>query len=164
MIEEIGKLLAVRTARLGVLESALTAAIAARSTIDAELTELDAELQRIARQRSAWERGWQQWLCREGVLHQGQEYNLYHLKLAAWEADVSEQRAEVKERWERAEAEAVRVRHLVYEARQRIDLLEKERAAALKVRRTSLATSLESRLNEELAAHRFTVARVEGAM
>ena len=161
---DIGKLLAVRTARLRVLESALTAALAARSVIDVELAELDAELQRIATQRLAWESGWQQWLCRQGVLHQGQEYNLYHLKLAAWEAEVREQRAEVQDRWKSAEAEVVRVRHLVCEARQCVEMLDKKRMAALQARRSRLATRSESRQNDELAAHRFAVASVEGAM
>ena len=132
MIDHLQTLVSVREAHLRSAQTEFARTAVALAAIDQELTAIDDELRMIDQQRSAWETQWQKWLREDGVLRRGQEYNLYHLRLSAWENEVREQRAEVRERHRAAEDALDAARASMLRNQLRVDLLKRELAAATK--------------------------------
>ena len=144
MIEQLTRLLSVREAHLHSAHVQLTRTAAALAVVERERAALDEELRLIATQRSGWERQWQHWLREDGVLCRGQEYNLLHLRLSAWETDTREQHAEVSERYRVAEDAVVAARASLRKHQLRADRLRRELEAAsskLRSRHSALAAS-----------------------
>jgi hypothetical protein len=152
MSGDLHKLVVVREARLQVAQAALTRTHAALAAVDLELATLDGELQEIAQQRAVWENQWQSWLHEDCVLRHGQDYNLCHVNLSAWERDVREQRTEVEERRQAAEEEVRTARSAVLAAERRVELLKEELASEIRRRRSRHISLMESRAQEEISS------------
>ena len=153
MISYLQTMLAVREAHLRASEAEFARTAAALAVIDRELAAIDDEQRLIDQQRSAWETQWQQWLREDGVLCRGQEYNLYHLRLSAWESEVRERRAEVRER-HRTAADAVNAaRSSMLGNQLRADLLKRELVSAKKEWLSRRMGRVESRAIEDLVFH-----------
>lgn len=151
----LGKLLEVRSARLEAAKGYLARMAADLAAAGRELAAVDAELRQIGEQRNAWEQEWQSWLRGSGAVHHGQEYNLYHLQLTAWENDAREQREEVQRHFAAANARVAAARAARLEAerryRQMADRVEAS-ARSLRARRASTASSSAI---EDLVMHRW---------
>jgi hypothetical protein len=153
MIDYLQQMLAVREAHLRSAQAEFARTAAALAVIDQELAAVDDELRLIDQQRSAWETQWQKWLREDGVLCRGQEYNLYHLRLSAWESEVREQRAEVGERHRIAQDAVSAARASMMSNQLRADLLKRELAAAKKKWLAQHMGRIESRAIEDLVFH-----------
>lgn len=149
MIERLRTLLAVREAHLATTRSELARRAQALAIVDLELAAVDDELRLIAHQRSAWERGWQSWLREDGMLRRGQEYKLFHLRLAAWENEQREQRAEVDERHRAALAAVAETRAVIVKEQLRVDVLQRELVSMRRRLQLSRVNLIESRAGED---------------
>lgn len=126
MMEQLRKLIAIREVRLDRLRAELAQRLAALGRIDEELAGITAELAQIARQRVAWEHEWQRWMHHDRVLRHGQDYNLSHLALSAWERDARQAHEEVSVRRAQAAAEAGETRRRFAKAEQRFEALQEQ--------------------------------------
>jgi len=149
MIEQLTKLLSVREAHLHSAHVQFTRAAAAHAVVERERTALDEELRLIGAQRSGWERQWQHWLRADGVLCRGQEYNLLHLRLTAWESDTRELHAEVSERYRESEAAVVTARTVLRRQQLRVDQLRRELEAAIRITRSRNSARAASRASDD---------------
>ena len=149
MIGELQQLLAVRDTRLKALQSHLAAQLALLAEVEAELATIDAELAQIASQRTLWEQQWQHWLREDRVLQHGQDYNLSHVALSAWECDAKQARAEIADRHRTAAAAADAAKHAVMRAQVRLDVLSGMLGDARRLHRARQAALLDSRLQDE---------------
>ena len=149
MIEQLTRLLSVREAHLHSAHVQLTRAAAALAVVERERAALDEELQLIADQRSGWERQWQHWLREDGVLCRGQEYNLLHLRLSAWESDTREQRAEVSERYRVSEDAVIAARSSLRKHQLRADQLRRELETATRLTRSRNSARAASRASDD---------------
>lgn len=153
MIEQLRKLLAVREAHLQALRGKLLALQAVLARIDEEVAVLDAELQQISTQRAHWERAWQHWLHQDRMLRHGQDYNLTHVALSAWERDAQEARAEVRQRREQAANDVAAQRSLVLNAQRKVDAIQEQLQQARRRQRATREAILDSRSHDEVIAH-----------
>lgn len=125
-MEQLRNLLEIREIRLRRLQDELARQRAALALVDEELASIDSELAQIARQRVLWEHEWQQWLHRDGVLRHGQDYNLSHVALSAWQEDAMQARAEASIRREQAAEKVDQVRQRLLKAEQRVQALRQQ--------------------------------------
>lgn len=150
MIDELQQLSSIREAQLDALQSLLARRLAALAEVDAELSAIDAELAQIAAQRAIWEQQWQHWLQKDQVLQHGQDYNLAHVALSAWETEAKQARIEIAERRRVASDEAQTARAAVMKARMRVDALADMLREARRSHRVRHAALLDSRAQDEL--------------
>lgn len=153
MIEQVRRLLAVREAHLQALRGRMIELLAALSQVDEEVAVLDAELQQISTQRAQWERAWQHWLHHDRMLRHGQDYNLTHVALSAWERDAREARAEVWQRREQVADDVAAQRSLVLSAQRKVDAIQEELRQARRRQRAAREAMLDSRSHDEVIAH-----------
>lgn len=125
-MEQLRNLLEIREIRLRRLQDELARQRAALALVDEEIASIDSELAQIARQRVLWEHEWQQWLQRDGVLRHGQDYNLSHVALSAWQQDAMQARTEASVRREQAAARTDQVRQQLLKAQQRVEALRQQ--------------------------------------
>ena len=163
MIDELQQLLSVREAQLDALQALLARRLAALAEVDAELKAIDAELAQIAAQRAVWEQQWQHWLSKDQVLQHGQDYNLTHVALSAWEREAQQARVEIAERHRVASEEAQAARTAVMQAKVRVDALADMLKEARRLHRIRLAALLDSRAQDELASRAGTLRLTEVA-
>jgi hypothetical protein len=154
-MEQLQQLLRIRVLRLDCLRSELARELAALRVVDDELAIAADEVARAAQQRVLWENDWQQWLHRDGVLRHGQEYNLSHVALSAWEQDAKEVHDEVLGRREQAAAVVKEVRQRVLKAEQRCEALREQLESQRRQQLFRRAALVDSRSNDEFVpAHR----------
>lgn len=126
LMEQLRNLLVIREIRLRRLHDEFARQRAVLALVDAEIASIESELAQIARQRVLWEHEWQQWLRRDGVLRHGQDYNLSHVALSAWQHDAMQARAEASVRREQAAAQVDQVRQRLLKAEQRVQALRQQ--------------------------------------
>lgn len=152
LMEQLRKLLEIREIRLRRLHDELARERAALALVDEEIASIDSELAQIARQRTLWEHEWQQWLQRDGVLQHGQDYNLSHVALSAWQQDAMQARAEASNRREQAVARADHVRQRLLKAEQRVRALRQQLHDVKRQRVVQRAALDDSRAQDEAFA------------
>ncbi len=143
-MEQLRDLLTIHEMRRERLRAELAQRLAALAAVDEELGAVDDELAQIARQRLEWEHAWQRWLYDDRVLSHGQDYNLSHLALSAWERDARQARDEISARHVRAAAEVDEVRRRLVKAERRLEVLQEwlhERWRRQAARRCALVDS-----------------------
>jgi hypothetical protein len=153
---QLQQLIAVRETRLQAAQMELSQALTALAEVDRELRIVDDELRQIRDQKALWEGQWQHWLRQDGVLYRGQAYNLRHITLASWEADVLERRTKIEELHQTMLDEVRRVRTIAFKLQQRVDLLREQLAKLNKIRRQRRADRTDTETMEEITLHGWT--------
>lgn len=156
MISQLQQLLSVRELRVNRIRSEFSLAAAALAEIDAELASINEELAQIARQRAAWERDWQHWLHQDRVIRHGQDYNLAHTALSAWEQDANQVHQHVSKRHAQALDEVLAIRARLLKAEQLLEVLRQELRSLQRrdcVRRIALAESRSQDEPREVIVH-----------
>lgn len=148
-MEQLRKLLAVRELRLKRIRAQLARVLSAFEAVDSELACVDAELRQIAQQRQAWERDWQQWLRQNGVVRHGQDYNLAHTALSAWERDAAKAREEILVRHRRALEQVQAAKQLMLKAEQQLQALRDQVRDQERRGRARRAALFESRQQDD---------------
>lgn len=161
MIHTLEKLSALHEAHLHAAQALYARETAVLAAIDQERIDVDGELRLIGDQRAAWETQWQQWLREDGVLRRGQEYNLYHLTLSAWEEEVRERLDEVLERHRAAKEKVDAARAAMLRQQSRLDVLRRELATAKTRWRSQRIGRAESRAIDDLVFHGRTAQAAE---
>lgn len=156
-MEQLRLVLKIRQLRLECLRIELSRRLAALFVVDQELSAAAGEVARVAQQRAIWEHEWQQWLHEDGVLRHGQDYNLSHIALSAWEQDVQEIYDEVLARREQAAAEVNEIRQRLLLAEQRCEALQKQLCALERQQVSRRAALIDSRSQDEAAARISTL-------
>lgn len=151
-MEQLQQLLAIRGLRLERLRVELAEKMAVLAAVDRELVVAADEVARVAQQRSAWERDWQQWLQHDRVLRRGQDFNLSHMALSAWEQDAKEIYEEVLGRRQQAATEADEVRQRLIKAEQRYQALAEQLQAWRRQQVARRAALSDARSQDEAAA------------
>lgn len=151
-MEQLRLVLKIRQLRLECLRIELSQRLAALAVVDQELSNAAGEVARVARQRAIWEHEWQQWLHEDGVLRHGQDYNLSHIALSAWEQDAKEVYDEVFARREQAAAAVNEIRQRLLLAEQRCEALQKQLQAMERQHVSRRAALIDSRSQDEAAA------------
>jgi len=105
MLEQHEKLVEVRDAQLQSAHAELARRATVRNRIRQEVERAEAALQALAAQRAAWDQQWQAWIQQGGALQRGKAYADQHLKIAALENDLEEERAGIVERLQEAQQE-----------------------------------------------------------
>jgi len=105
MLEQHEKLVKVRDAQLQGTRAELARRAAVRNGIRQEAERAEAALRFLAAQRASWDQQWQAWICQGGALQRGKAYADQHLKIAALENDLEEERASIIERLQEAQQE-----------------------------------------------------------
>ena len=156
-MDPLQQLLRVRELRLDGLRAELARELAALRAVDEELTVAASEVARAALQRTIWEHDWQQWLRHDGVLRHGQDYNLSHVALSAWEQDAREVHDEIAVRREQAAVIVGEVRQRVLQAERRCAALREQLQTLRRQWLARHAALMDSRANDEAAARRVAV-------
>jgi len=154
-MEQLHILLEIREIRLRRLQDEFLRQRAALGLVDAEIASIDGELAQIARQRVLWEHEWQQWLHRDGVLQHGQDYNLSHIALSAWQQDATQARSEASGRREQAAAKVDQVRQRLVKAEQRVRALRQQLQDMQRQRGVERVALDDSRAQDEAIARSF---------
>lgn len=162
MIEQLERLLALRTMRASKAQGELARRRQAFGEVAEELATIDAQRQQIERQHRAWEGQWRRWLREDGVLHHGQEYNLYHVKLSAWRREIEEQRVAIECRYRLAEEELHAARARLVKLQRQSDVIRHELEAARKALRAYRNDIEEAYAIEELVSHRCATRATAG--
>jgi hypothetical protein len=153
---QLQQLIAVRETRLQAAQAELRQALTALAEVEHELGIADDELRQVRDQKALWEGQWQHWLRQDGVLYRGQAYNLRHITLASWEADVLERRTKIKELHQTMLAEVQRVRTIVLKLQQRVDLLRERFTKLNKIRQRRRTDGIDTEALEEITLHGWT--------
>jgi hypothetical protein len=151
-MSQLQAVLSIRELRLQLVRAELAERLAELAAIDAELKAAADEIDAVARQRALWEHEWQRWLHQDGVLRHGQEYNLSHVALSAWELDAKAAYDEVLARRKQAEAAADEVRKRLAKAQQRCDAMRDELHRLQRQESARRAALLDSRSQDDAAA------------
>jgi hypothetical protein len=151
-MSQLHAVLTIRELRLELVRAELAERLAELAAIDAELQAAGDEINRVARQRTLWEHEWQRWLHQDGVLRHGQDYNLSHVALSAWEQDAKDAYDEVLARREQAAAAADEVRRRLAKAQQRCDVMRDELQRLQRLESARRAALLDSRSQDDAAA------------
>jgi hypothetical protein len=154
MIEQLERLLVLRTLRENKVHAELARRRHVRDEIADELATLDEQRRQIEQQHKAWESQWRRWLAEDGVLHHGQEYNLYHVKLSAWRREIEGQRTVVESRYRLAEQELLAARAQLVKRKRQSEVIRSELNAAQKALRMYQEDIEEAHAIEELVSHR----------
>lgn len=105
MLEQHEKLVMVRDAQLQSAHAELARRATVRNRIRQEAERVEAALQALAAQRASWDQQWQAWILQGGALQRGKDYADQHLKIAALENDLEEERASIVECLQEAQQE-----------------------------------------------------------
>ena len=105
MLEQHEKLAKVRDAQLQSAHAELARWATVRNHIRQEVERAEAALQALAAQRASCDLQWQAWIQQGGALQRGKAYADQHLKIAALEHDLEEERAGIVERLQEAQQE-----------------------------------------------------------
>jgi len=105
MLEQHEKLAKVRDAQLQSAHAELARRAAVRNGIRQEVERAEAALRSLAAQRASWDQQWQAWIQQGGALQRGKAYADQHLKIAALENDLEQERASIVERLQEAQQE-----------------------------------------------------------
>lgn len=105
MLEQHEQLVKVRDAQLQGAHAELARRAAVRNGIRQEVERADAALRTLAAQRASWDQQWQAWIQQGGALQRGKAYADQHLKIAALENDLEEERASIVECLQEAQQE-----------------------------------------------------------
>jgi hypothetical protein len=151
-MSQLQAVLTIRELRLELVRAELAQRLAELAAVDAELQVAADEVARVARQRVLWEHEWQRWLHEDGVLRHGQDYNLSHVALSAWEQDAKVAYDEVLARREQAAAVADEVRRRLAKAQQRCDVMKDELHRLQRLETARRAALLDSRSQDDAAA------------
>jgi hypothetical protein len=151
-MSQLHAVLSIRELRLELVRTELAKRLAELAEIDAELRVAADEIARVARQRALWEHEWQRWLHQDGVLRHGQDYNLSHVALSAWEQDAKVAYEEILVRRQRAAALADEVRQRLLKAQQRCDVMKEELHRVQRLESAKRAALLDSRSQDDAAA------------
>ena len=158
MLEQHEKLMQVRDVQLQSAQADLARRTTVRNAIDQEVAVIDAALRTLAAQRASWDTQWQAWIQHGGALQRGKAYADQHLKIAALENDLAEERAEIVERLQQAqeEVDAARTR-----ARKRLDALSQitDIVGQMKKRQGQQQDAREVQRTEDAVAVRSYLAR-----
>jgi hypothetical protein len=151
-MSQLQAVLTIRELRLELVRAELAQRLAELAAIDAELQVAADEIERVARQRVLWEHEWQRWLHQDGVLRHGQDYNLSHVALSAWEQDAKAAYDEIAARREQAAAAANEVRQRLLKAQQRCDVMREELQRQHRLESSRRVALLDSRSQDDAAA------------
>jgi hypothetical protein len=151
-MSQLQAVLTIRELRLELVRAELAQRLAELAAIDAELQVAADEIDRVARQRVLWEHEWQRWLHQDGVLRHGQDYNLSHVALSAWEQDAKAAYDEIAARREQAAAAANEVRQRLLKAQQRCDVMREELQRQQRLESSRRVALLDSRSQDDAAA------------
>jgi hypothetical protein len=151
-MSQLQAVLTIRELRLELVRAELAQRLAELAAIDAELQVAADEIDRVARQRVLWEHEWQRWLHQDGVLRHGQDYNLSHVALSAWEQDTKAAYDEIAARREQAAAAANEVRQRLLKAQQRCDVMREELQRQHRLESSRRVALLDSRSQADAAA------------
>lgn len=162
MLEQHEKLMQVRDVQLQSAQADLARRTTVRNAIDQEVAMVDAALRTLATQRASWDKQWQAWIQHGGALQRGKDYADQHLKIAALENDLAEERAEIVERLQQAQEEVDGART---RARKQLDALsqitdivgqikkrQRQQQDAREVQRTEDAVAVRSYLAKKTLA------------
>ncbi|MTW12631.1 hypothetical protein GM658_18640 [Pseudoduganella eburnea] len=105
MLEQHEQLVRVRDVQLQGAHAELARKAALRNGIRREVERAEAALRVLAAQRASWDRQWQAWIKQGGALQRGKAYADQHLKIAALENDLEQERASILERLQEAQQE-----------------------------------------------------------
>lgn len=151
-MSQLQAVLNIRELRLELVRAELAQRLAELAAVDAELRAAADEVERVAQQRVLWEHEWQRWLHQDGVLRHGQDYNLSHVALSAWEQDAKAAYDEVLARRQQAAAAADEVRQRLVKAQQRCDVMKEELHRLQRLESARRAALLDSRSQDDAAA------------
>jgi hypothetical protein len=151
-MSQLHAVLSIRELRLELVRTELAQRLAELAEIDAELQAAADEVNRVAQQRALWEHEWQRWLQQDGVLRHGQDYNLSHVALSAWEQDAQALYEEVLARREQAAAAADEVRRRLAKAQLRCDVMKYELQRLQRLESATRVALLDSRSQDDAAA------------
>jgi hypothetical protein len=151
-MSQLQAVLTIRELRLELVRAELAQRLAELAVIDGELQVAADEIARVARQRTLWEHEWQRWLHQDGVLRHGQDYNLSHVALSAWEHDAKDAYDEVFARREQAATVANEVHQRLAKAQQRFDVMKEELHRLRRLELAKRAALLDSRSQDDAAA------------
>jgi hypothetical protein len=151
-MSQLHAVLSIRELRLQLVRAELAERLAELAEVDAELKAAADEVNRVAQQRALWEHEWQRWLHQDGVLRHGQDYNLSHVALSAWEQDAKAAYDEVLVRREQAATAADEVRRRLAKAQQRCDVTRDELQRQQRLESARRAALLDSRSQDDAAA------------
>jgi hypothetical protein len=151
-MSQLQTVLSIRELRLELVRAELAQRLAELAEIDAELRAAADEIARVAQQRALWEHEWQRWLHQDGVLRHGQDYNLSHVALSAWEQDAKAAYDEILARREQAAAVVNEVRQRLAKAQQRCDVMRDELQRLRRLETGRRAALLDSRSQDDAAA------------
>ncbi|WP_426337873.1 hypothetical protein ACN9MZ_15435 [Pseudoduganella sp. S-14] len=104
-MEEQEKLVKLRDAQLQSAHAELARRATVRNRIRQEVERVEAALQALAAQRTSWDQQWQAWIQQGGALQRGKDYADQHLKIAALENDLEEERTSIVECLQEAQQE-----------------------------------------------------------
>lgn len=93
MLEQHEKLMQVRDAQLQSAHAELARLATVRNAVQQEIGLIDAALQKLASQRASWDQQWHAWIQQGGAIQRGKDYADQHLKIAALENDLAQERA-----------------------------------------------------------------------
>lgn len=153
MIGQLEPLLAIRQVRLQSLQAELGRRMTRLARIDEEIDAVDRELAQIAEQRTIWENAWRYWQRDDRLLRHGQDYNLTHVALSAWERDTRQLREEVCARREEAAAEVREMRVQVLAMLAKVDALREQLEEMRGRERARRAALLDSRVHDDVTSH-----------
>jgi hypothetical protein len=151
MMSQLQAVLTIRELRLELVRAELAQRLAELAAVDVELRAAADEVARVAGQRVLWEHEWQRWLHQDGVLRHGQDYNLSHVALSAWEQDAKATYDEIAAKREQAAAVANEVRQRLAKAQQRCDVMKEELHRLRRVEASRRAALLDSRSQDDAA-------------
>ena len=151
-MSQLQAVLTIRELRLESIRAELAQRVAELAALDTELQAAADEIARVARQRALWEHEWQRWLHQDGVLRHGQDYNLSHVALSAWEQDAKAAYDEIFGMRTQAAAVADEVRQRLAKAQQRCDVMKDELHRLRRLESARRAALLDSRSQEDAAA------------
>lgn len=161
MKNQLPMLLSIRELRVNRIRAELTQALSVLAEIKQELATVAKELQQIALQRATWEVDWQRWLRADGIVRHGQDYNLSHTALSAWEDDATFARDEILVRHSQATRRVREIRQRLLKAEQLLEAMRQQLRSIEhrdRVRRVALT---ESRLMDEIHSVGVRVASFE---
>jgi len=151
-MSQLQTVVTIRELRLELVRTELAQRLAELAAVDAELQAAADEIARVAQQRALWEHEWQRWLHHDGVLRHGQDYNLSHVALSAWELDAKAAYDEIFAKREQAAAVADEVRQRLLKAQQRCDVMKEELHRLQRQESARRSALLDSRSDDEAAA------------
>ena len=154
-------LLSIRQLRANSIRAELAQALSVLAEIEQELASVTKELQQIALQRATWECDWQRWLRADGIVRHGQDYNLAHTALSAWEQDATQARDEIVVRRTQAAQQVREIRQRLLKAEQLLDAMQEQLRSMQHRERVRRVALTESRVVDELHSTVRRTAAVE---